>query len=152
MVTLPCARHSRLGSHPRKPREKFLYFREPDIEDGGPDGHVVELPASRLEYTPEEARLLYTPLPFDIPTLRKDLLVQMAAYGGNFDRYFRLLRPRSMGLTKFTCVLRDIYHSTMFARWWAEQVETSAERVKTRMYSHAALLGSIRKLSMLVVS
>ncbi|POR34342.1 Hypothetical protein TPAR_09742 [Tolypocladium paradoxum] len=37
--------------------------------------------------TPEEAQLLYTPLPQDLPTVKKTLLIQMAAYEGNIDRY-----------------------------------------------------------------
>ncbi|KAA8644266.1 uncharacterized protein ATNIH1004_008465 [Aspergillus tanneri] len=31
------------------------------------------------------AKLLFTPLPPDLPTFKKDLLIQMAAYEGNFD-------------------------------------------------------------------
>lgn len=89
--------------------------------------------------------MLYTPLPFDILALRKDLLIQMASYGGNVDQIFRLMRPRSMGLTEFTCIRRGIYNNIMFARWWADQAETSAERVKIRRYSHTALLGNINE-------
>lgn len=50
-----------------------------------------------------------------------------------------------MGLTEFTCIRRGIYNNIMFARWWADQAETSAERVKIRRYSHTALLGNINE-------
>lgn len=41
----------------------------------------------------EVSHLLYTPLPADLPTMDKDLLIQMAAYYGNINRYSRLRRP-----------------------------------------------------------
>lgn len=43
----------------------------PDIEeDRGLAEEEVRLPVSRAEYTYDEAKLLYTPLPRDLPTLR----------------------------------------------------------------------------------
>ncbi|KAF2664288.1 hypothetical protein BT63DRAFT_460593 [Microthyrium microscopicum] len=68
--------------------------------------------------------LLYNPLPLDLPTVNKDLLILMAAYDGNVDRYARLRRPESMQLETF-CVIRGIYHSTMFAKWWFQERKRS---------------------------
>jgi hypothetical protein len=58
----------------------------------------------------------------------------MAAYGGNIDRYSRLMNPRIMSWTEVLCVIRGIYHHTMFARWWADQLETNPQRVKVPNY------------------
>ncbi|XHG05794.1 hypothetical protein AWENTII_009007 [Aspergillus wentii] len=52
----------------------------------------------------------------------------MAAYEGNVDRYARLMR-QSMTWTGLLCVVRGIYHHTMFARWWADQLETNPRRL-----------------------
>lgn len=119
---------------------------DPDIEE---DGRVSDLEMIQLheryestedssfrpdidirEYTTiEESKLLYTPLPKDLPTVRKDLLIQMAAYERNIDRYARLMRPRLMSDVELACVVREIFHHTMFARWWSDQLETNAQRI-----------------------
>lgn len=102
------------------------YSMQTDIkEDLGVGEEEVEWPDHRLNYTPEEAKLLYTPLPADLPSMKKGLLIQMAAYEGNVDRYARLMRP-FMIKTEVLCVVRDIFHHTMSARWWAEQLKTNA--------------------------
>ncbi|KAK2599205.1 hypothetical protein N8I77_010977 [Diaporthe amygdali] len=67
----------------------------------------------------EHAQLLYLPLPPDLPTINKDVLILMAAYEGNVDRYVRLRRP-VMVTDELNCILRGIYHHTTFAKWWAE--------------------------------
>ncbi|CZR62109.1 uncharacterized protein PAC_12006 [Phialocephala subalpina] len=64
--------------------------------------------------------LLYAPLPVNLPTVEKDLLILMAAYYGDIDRYARLRRP-VMIEKEVNCCVRGIYHSTMFAIWWARQ-------------------------------
>ncbi|KAF9871576.1 hypothetical protein CkaCkLH20_10987 [Colletotrichum karsti] len=88
-------------------------------EDIGPSGrhaghrnmdHQI-LPA-QFEY------LLWSPLPRDLPTTRKDPLIVMAAYEGNLDRYVRLRRP-AMVAEEWGAVIRGIYHSTTFAKWWS---------------------------------
>ncbi|KAH8664681.1 hypothetical protein BX600DRAFT_464860 [Xylariales sp. PMI_506] len=103
-------------------RGKF-YF---DITEGGnttrvPAGHNQTLeeeggPPLALEHVP----LLYSPLPPDLPTTNKDALILMAAYEGNIDRYIRLRRP-VMIADELHAVVRGIYHSTTFARWWSTQ-------------------------------
>lgn len=61
--------------------------------------------------------LLHSPLPADLPTVRKDALIVMAAYEGNVDRYDRLKRRR-MVHEEPQAVLRGIYHSTSFAKYY----------------------------------
>ncbi|KAL4801187.1 hypothetical protein BDV18DRAFT_165203 [Aspergillus unguis] len=81
-------------------------------------------------FTPQEVTLLWEPLPLDLPTMKKDLLRQMAAYEGNVeDRYVRLRNPRSQAdvdSLEVLCVVRGVYHNTMFARWWQHQLDTNA--------------------------
>jgi hypothetical protein len=84
----------------------------------------------RYDYlTPEEATLLWEPLPLDIPTLKKDLLRQMAAYEGNVDRYVRLSPDSRVQIVmhdiEHLCIIRGIYHNTMFARWWQQKLDTN---------------------------
>ena len=69
------------------------------------------------EFRREDAWLLYRPLPKDLPPINKDLLILQAAFEGNVDRYHRLRRPMMIEL-EWECVIRGIYHSTPFAKWW----------------------------------
>ncbi|KAL4879467.1 hypothetical protein BJY04DRAFT_220063 [Aspergillus karnatakaensis] len=84
-------------------------------EKYGPDtrpqeGHDLAIP------------FLYTPLPDELPTgVHKDLLLLYAAYVGNIDRYVRLRDPNHFIRYEFDCVIRGIYHDTMFAKWWSLQ-------------------------------
>lgn len=64
--------------------------------------------------------LLTEPLPTHLPTVDKDLLICMAAYNGDIDRYTRLRRPK-MVEGELQCCVRGIYHNTMFAIWWLKQ-------------------------------
>lgn len=55
----------------------------------------------------------------------------MAAFEGNVDRYSRLISRRSQkdiasDEVETLCVVRGIYHHTMFARWWQHQLDTDA--------------------------
>ncbi|KAK4503316.1 hypothetical protein PRZ48_006744 [Zasmidium cellare] len=65
-------------------------------------------------------QLLHEPLPKDLPTVDKDLLIVMAAYYGDIDRYVRLRRP-SMIANELQCCIRGIYHNSMFAVWAASR-------------------------------
>ncbi|KAH8764801.1 hypothetical protein F5883DRAFT_715443 [Diaporthe sp. PMI_573] len=69
----------------------------------------------------EMAELLWNPLPVDLPWGNKDLLILMAAYYGNVDRYARLRRPLRVSRAEAPCVMRGIYHSTIFAKWCSLQ-------------------------------
>jgi len=70
---------------------------------------------------PEDvSKWLYSPLPKHLPNINKDLLIVMAAYNGDIDRYARLRRPITVR-SEHNCILRGIYHNTMFAKWWSLQ-------------------------------
>ncbi|CAG8956744.1 hypothetical protein HYFRA_00012288 [Hymenoscyphus fraxineus] len=79
--------------------------------------------------TATEVAQLYKPLPLDLPSMEKDLLVLVAAYEGNIDRYSRLSRP-TMNDTEVLCVVRGIYHHTMFARWWMDELKSNPGKLK----------------------
>ncbi|KAL4910843.1 hypothetical protein BDW74DRAFT_184508 [Aspergillus multicolor] len=81
------------------------------------------------ELGPQEATLLWNPLPLDLPTMKKSLLRQIAAYEGNVDRFSRLINRRSQKdicgtWVETLCIVRGIYHHAMFARWWQHQLDT----------------------------
>ncbi|KAJ5375876.1 hypothetical protein N7517_007882 [Penicillium concentricum] len=81
------------------------------------------------ELGPGQSDQLWMPLPPDLPNLEKRLQTQMAAWEGNVDRYSRLMHPRRLRTKlEYNCILRGIYHSTTFARWWAYQLETNPGR------------------------
>lgn len=77
--------------------------------------------ASDRPTSEEMTDLLWNPLPVDLPWGDKDLLILMAAYHGNVDRYARLRRPLDVSKAEDHCVVRGIYHNTMFAKWWSLQ-------------------------------
>ncbi|KAL4755685.1 uncharacterized protein BDW70DRAFT_165214 [Aspergillus foveolatus] len=63
------------------------------------------------------AALLYTPLPAELPTVDKDLLILMATWSGNIDSYGRLQQPRKVE-EEMPCIIRGIHHHPLFAKWW----------------------------------
>ncbi|PWY65623.1 hypothetical protein BO94DRAFT_570357 [Aspergillus sclerotioniger CBS 115572] len=84
---------------------------------------------------PEDvSRFLYTPLPADLPPMNKDLLILMAAWSGDIDRYARLRRP-VMIEEEFECVIRGVYHNTFFAKWWSLQEPLSGRWQNTALQS-----------------
>lgn len=98
-----------------------------------------------VHLTAEEVRLLHEPLPQDLPTVKKRLLIEMAAFEGNVDRYSRLTtRARAMDKPELTCVIRGIYHHTMYARWWADEIARNTPRVQV------AAKADCRKISMAI--
>ncbi|EFQ25874.1 hypothetical protein CGRA01v4_14279 [Colletotrichum graminicola] len=66
--------------------------------------------------------LLHQPLPRDLPPVNKDILILMAAWDGNIDRYARLRCPVTLP-NEISAVVRGAYHHTPFARW----LETSID-------------------------
>lgn len=80
------------------------------------DKHYTERPVSE-----SMLELLWTPLLHHLPWGDKDLLILMAAYHGDVDRYARLRRPQPVSHAESHCVNRGIYHSTAFAKWWSLQ-------------------------------
>lgn len=73
--------------------------------------------------------LLHKPLPRDLPPLNKDILILMAAWDGNIDRYARLRRPITIS-NEITAVVRGAYHHTPYARW----LETCVDDIFPRSY------------------
>lgn len=93
------------------------YLSEPvlDItEDWNLD--VDGVPVNLQPISQETLGLLYSPLPLDLPNVDKDVLILMAAWSGNIDRYTRLRRERMIPGER-ECVIRGIYHHTFFAKW-----------------------------------
>lgn len=74
----------------------------------------------------EMEELLWCPLAVDLPWGNKDLLILMAAYYGNIDRYARLRRPLHVSRAERSCVVRGIYHSTLFAKWCSLQPDADS--------------------------
>ncbi|KAF5670693.1 hypothetical protein FDENT_11184 [Fusarium denticulatum] len=71
-----------------------------------------------------ESKLLYSPLPRDLPTVKKTLLTQMAAHDGNIERYAQLANfGKTLTQLDQDCVIRGVLHHTMYARWWADQIK-----------------------------
>jgi hypothetical protein len=71
------------------------------------------------------AQFLTEPLPADLPFIEKDLLIVMAAYHGDIDRYVRLRRPK-MVIGELECCAHGIHHNSLFAAWWAKQHSKSS--------------------------
>lgn len=89
-------------------------------EDMHIDENESDKTVSRLFVDREEVRLVSEPLPLDLTTVQKDLLIIMAAYYGDVDRYARLRRPHFIA-GEYGCCIRGIYHNTPFAIWWSKQ-------------------------------
>ncbi|KAJ5561542.1 hypothetical protein N7535_003996 [Penicillium sp. DV-2018c] len=81
----------------------------------------------------EVLSLLYNPLPNDLPTLHKDLLILVAAFYGDIDRYARLRRPCIVS-SEYGCLVRGIYNNTVFAKWLSLQTD---ERYDARLLKAA---------------
>ncbi|KAL3455994.1 hypothetical protein BJX64DRAFT_294524 [Aspergillus heterothallicus] len=75
---------------------------------------------------PKAIALLYTPLPADLPTVDKDLLILLAAWSGNIERYTRLRRPRKIQ-GEMPCIVRGIHHNSLFAKWWLLQLRSAMD-------------------------
>ncbi|KAF9876435.1 hypothetical protein CkaCkLH20_05843 [Colletotrichum karsti] len=109
-------------------RETAHYF---DIEEDQVIGEEADGGEVFGPMPPEHVDLLYSPLPRDLPTTYKDVLINMAAYEGSIDRYARLRRPKRV-MNELFCVARGIYHHTSFARWLEPRMEEmyGAEQVQ----------------------
>lgn len=91
----PGPRHSHSTSH---------YFNI--TEDWGLDDHDCGTPQPPADFVP----LLYAPLPTDLPPINKDMLILLAAYHGNIDRYARLRRPKMVEFEQ-ECIIYGIHHN-----------------------------------------
>lgn len=107
---------------PHEPTMRALRSNFDITEDGGIDDHDTT-----AQHNPPLAEchvpLLYSPLPLDLPTMNKDVLILMAAYEGNVDRYVRLRRPEMIP-EEAEAVIRGIYHNTTFAKWWSLEIKS----------------------------
>ncbi|KAL2216467.1 hypothetical protein M432DRAFT_663869 [Thermoascus aurantiacus ATCC 26904] len=88
--------------------DESSYFNT--TEDWGIDDYNSEPPDHSAVVPP-----LYSPLPTDLPPVNKDLLILLAAYSGNIDRYARLRRPQMIP-GEYSCIVRGIYHDAIFAK------------------------------------
>ena len=85
--------------------------------------------------TDDEAKLLYSPLPGDLPTVKKTLLTQMAAHDGNIERYAQLANSgRTLTQLDQDCVILGVLHHTMYARWWADQIKNDTIYARSSPY------------------
>ncbi|CAN8106453.1 unnamed protein product [Discula destructiva] len=94
--------------------------------------------------------IISQPLPPDLPTVDKDLIVLLAAYYGDIDRYSRLRRPRFIP-KELPCVVRGIYHNTLFALWWSRQEPSKLsprirKAITARMIMNNVVLPSVAQL------
>ena len=107
---------------PFQPKMRPLRSNFDITEDGGIDDHDTA-----AQHNPplaeQDVPLLYSPLPLDLPTMNKDVLILMAAYEGNVDRYVRLRRPEMIP-EEAEAVIRGIYHNTTFAKWWSLEIKS----------------------------
>lgn len=100
--------------------EKAKYPPFPDLKEDQNIG-IADHPIPEQVFMPDDAFMLYQPLPRDLPAVpNKDTLILLAAYYGNVDRYVRLRRPRMIEHERAHCI-RGVYHSTTFAKWWSVQ-------------------------------
>lgn len=81
-----------------------------------------------------EIALLYSPLPRDLPTMNKHLLIDMAAYNGDVDRYVRLVNRRT-AFREINKIIRGIHWNPLFARFWAQQLDEETD-LAARITNH----------------
>ncbi|KAL4896952.1 hypothetical protein BDV59DRAFT_169423 [Aspergillus ambiguus] len=95
-------------------------YRRSSYFDITEDDRIDDYTSETRPVVDDVSYLLYAPLPADLPTMNKDILILVAAYYGDIDRYSRLRRPVLIR-TELDCIVRGIYHNTMFAKWWSLQ-------------------------------
>ncbi|TDZ13740.1 hypothetical protein C8035_v009118 [Colletotrichum spinosum] len=98
-----------------KPEHDLHYKHYFDILEDGRVGEPGD-PSIHQPLEDEHVSLFHSPLPNDLPTTNKDVLIIMAAWEGNIDRYARLRRPWSIS-NEISAVIRGIHHHPPFARW-----------------------------------
>ncbi|KAL4944050.1 hypothetical protein BDV06DRAFT_220627 [Aspergillus oleicola] len=116
LCRLPKTRHSfsqipvRMNSNTNQDWYNIVIPEKCPPDTRPPEGHERAIP------------YLYSPLPDELPSgVHKDPLLLYAAYVGNIDRYVRLRDPTHMIKHELECIIRGIYHDTMFAKWWSLQ-------------------------------
>ncbi|KAF2448506.1 hypothetical protein P171DRAFT_353558 [Karstenula rhodostoma CBS 690.94] len=86
-------------------------------EDGAWDKDNLNTGVATPRLTESDMALFESPLPFDLPAMRKDLLILVAAFEGNLDRYARLRRPGHAVDGELNCVIAGVYKSIAMANW-----------------------------------
>ncbi|KAJ5359960.1 hypothetical protein N7517_009151 [Penicillium concentricum] len=92
--------------------------------------------------------MLYMPLPADLPTLNKDLLILTAALYDDVDRYARPRRPNTVR-SEIGCLLRGIYNNTMFAMWCSLQTGPTFQHngIKTAIHARFIMNGDMSRIT-----
>ncbi|TID01637.1 hypothetical protein CH35J_003440 [Colletotrichum higginsianum] len=98
----------------------FNITEDMSIDLVGDDGMIETIKKVAPPADEAALKLFCQPLPADLTTCHKDLLILMAAHNGDIDRYHRLRRPRLID-TEIQCIIRGIYHNSLFAQWWKTQ-------------------------------
>lgn len=113
-------------THPLNPPSYFNITEDHGIGEplDDEDAHFHDQPATNESAMTD---LLWSPLPHHLPEGNKDLLILMAAYYGNIDRYTRLRRPILLQAEP-GCIIRGIYHNTLFAKWYSLQPAATESR------------------------
>lgn len=93
----------------------------------------------------EVSRWLYEPLPMDLPIMNVILLRLMAAHDGNIDRYSRLEDRAELDEDELVCMLRGVYHHTMFARWWHQRLKSPNFNISVQYRKDEEVLSWLRK-------
>ncbi|KAF6832249.1 hypothetical protein CMUS01_06989 [Colletotrichum musicola] len=95
------------------PDDERFYF---DIQEDG-NLSLARYPRRGTEEIPKQHEdIVYMPLPQDLPAMNKDVLINLAAWNGNVERYLRLRRPELIP-NELASVIRGAYFHTPFARW-----------------------------------
>lgn len=93
--------------------------------------------------------LLSQPLPVHLPAGNKDILILMAAYYGNIERYARLRRP-CMIKGEEGCLVRGVYHNTLFALWCGGQFapgNPDSADVKMAVYARMIMNNDLSRIT-----
>ncbi|KAK1977237.1 hypothetical protein LZ30DRAFT_803465 [Colletotrichum cereale] len=99
---------------------RFNITEDMNIDLDGNGGRPGSITLVAPTFDEEALKILCQPLPVDLTTCHKDLLILMAAHNSDIDRYHRLRRPRLIE-NELGCIVRGIYHNTFFAQWWKTQ-------------------------------
>ncbi|KAF9692049.1 hypothetical protein EKO04_010166 [Ascochyta lentis] len=127
----PSPKHARHWTYGRTTTPGFEVHRFDITEDMCIDTYTSDRNAYDLIDQDVVIPLLYSPLPADLPTLQKDVLILAAALHGDIDRYVRLRRPYRID-GELSCIVRGIYHFPMFAKWCSLQKDKRLDHFRIR--------------------
>lgn len=132
-------------THPLNPPSYFNITEDHGIGEplDDEDLHVYDQPATKESAMSD---LLWNPLPHHLPEGNKDLLILMAAFYGNIDRYTRLRRPIFLQAEP-GCIIRGIYHNTLFARWYSQQPAATESRFARAITARFIMCNDLSRVS-----